>query len=184
MDYEGSKSNVAEFHGIPLNFEIVPLIGIRFRWTFMEYSMELLSSQNQISLRSMESHGTRRAQFQMIPGFHGNPWNVPWNFIESLSRKIKCHQVPWNHFNQQQISVDFHGIFRELNGNRESSSQKLPISMEFNRSLWNLGRHIKYHSVSWNSMKFGWRHFKWHSVPWNAMEYNMESHGTISGFFY
>ena len=39
-NYEVAKSNITEFQGIRLNFEIVTLIGIMFPWTSIEYSMQ------------------------------------------------------------------------------------------------------------------------------------------------
>ena len=52
----------------------------------------------------MEFHGTRRAPFQMTPGFHRIPWNIPWNSMELCRRQIRCNKVQWN-------SMEVHGTW-------------------------------------------------------------------------
>ena len=107
MDFQGTSTTPFQMTLVPLNS--------------MEYSMEFHGNQplpngtppssmefhgtrcppNEMSPSSTEFHGIRRAPFQMTPGFHGIPWNSPWNFMNSAGAKSNC---TWY--------MDFHGTLR------------------------------------------------------------------------
>ena len=101
--YEVSLSSM-EFHGtlrLPF-YNILP-------WTSTGYSMEFhetLESPNKKSPSSMGFQGIRTAPLEMTQGFHGIPWNIPWNSMELWCRQMKYQLVPWN---SMEYAMEFHG---------------------------------------------------------------------------
>ena len=76
-----AKWHITKFHGIPWN---IP-------WNSMEHSMEFhgtLVPPNDISLSSIEFHGTLRLSFYSMSCYPGIPWDILWNSGE-LYRVVK-----------------------------------------------------------------------------------------------
>ena len=118
----------------------------------MEHSMEIhatLVPPNEVSLSSMEFHGTLRLPFYGI---------LPWLDFQGI-----FHGIPWNSgvaIKKSPTSMGFHGI------------RKAPFQMTqiFHGIPWN---------IPWNFMELWCRQMTYHLVPWNSMEHSMEFHGTL-----
>ena len=112
------------------------------------------------------------------------PWTIPRNFMECLSRQIRCHETPWNFViaNQKDIGfpwtpmeliyksmehrsrqIKYHSSM-EFHGTRMASFQMTQGSMEFNGTIIML---IKYYRILWNFMELWDCHFNWHRVPFD-----------------
>ena len=130
------------FHGIPSN---IP-----------RNSMELWSPPNEISLSSMEFHGTLRLSFYGM--------------------------LPWT---SKGYSMEFHGTLEPTNKKSSSSMgfqgiRRAPFQMTQSVS-WNIRwnsmelwcRQMKYHLVPWNSMEL------WDCYFMPSKAYSMEFHGTL-----
>ena len=157
-----------------------------------ECSMEFHGTQpspNTMSPSSMEFHGTRRTPFQMIAGFRGISWNIPWNSMELCRRQIKCNKVQWNsvelgehHFKWHQGSVKSHGIFNGRSWNLPPPNQINRSSMEFNinyeKSFMEFyGIRVapfQMSQVQWNIplifVELSLRQIRGQQVLWNSME--------------
>ena len=106
-------------------------------------SMELrgsMRSPNQISKSSMEFHGTWGVPFQMKPGFHGIPWNIPWNSMELYRCQIRCHigransMEIWDYqSNWHQVPMNLFFIFHGTHALPKNMSQSL---MELHGIWW------------------------------------------------
>ena len=105
---------------------------------------------NEISLSSMEFHGTLRLSFSSIPCYSGLAWDIQWNSMELRSPQIK------NHLSFKR----FHGIRRA----------PFQMTQVFHGIPWN---------IPWNSIELWYCQMKYNLVPWNSMEYSMEFHGTM-----
>ena len=105
---------------------------------------------NEISLSSMEFHGTLRLSLYSMPCYPGLPWDIPWNSVE-LYRVAK---------KKSPSSMGFHGIRR----------MPLQMTQVIHGIPW---------IIPWNSMELWCRQMKYQLVPWNSMEHSMEFHGTL-----
>ena len=156
-----SKEYSTEFHGTleSPNKKIIkksPKIAISNDTCSMEFHVIFHGSlipPNEISLSSMEFHGTLRLSFYSMSCYPGHPWDIPWiSSIEWPNKKInELLGIPWN----KKVTI--------LN-----DTGVLWNSME----LWS--RQIKNLWVPCDSMELWWRHFKWHKC-------SMEFHGTFHG---
>ena len=134
-----SPNLVEKFHGTPRNYGSSMQRGVTRnsmwissapKWTITKFhripwnSKGTLVPPNEISLSSMEFHGTLILSFQSIPRYPGLAWDIPWNSMELCSRQIKkiteFHGIPWNKegaisndtsipWNSMEYSMKFHG---------------------------------------------------------------------------
>ena len=131
----------------------------RVPWNSMEYPMEFhgtLRTLKQISLSSMEFHGTSMAPFKWHQGSTEFHWTLP---------------VP------NQISpscMEFHGTWRAP-FQMTPGLHGIPWNIPWNSK--ELCRHqIKCHKVPWNSMELWDYHFNWHQV---LLDFHWIFHGTL-----
>ena len=166
-----------------------------------------LNPPNEISLSSMEFHGTLRLSFYSMSCYPGLPWDIPWiSSIEWPNKKInELLGIPWNKevvisndtgvlWNSMEHSMEFHGTLvppneisfssMEFHGTLRLSSCTIPYFLDF---------HGIFHGIPWNSgvAKLKITHFQvipWNyegaisndtRVPWNSMEYSMEFYWTL-----
>ena len=110
-----TKSITAMFYGIPWNMEITILNDVSVLWDYRNssiISVEIMCRQIKYeqSQSSMKFNGSwfnfwfgnlsvpwnKRVPFLMARVFMETPWNIQWNSVELLCRRIKYHRVPWN----------------------------------------------------------------------------------------
>ena len=171
-------------------------------WTFMGYSMKfhgtLESPNKKKSSSSKWLNEIRRASFQMTQGFHGIPWNIPWNSMKHL-----CHlkwRTPYSMGSLgtffYMVTPVFHGISHGFHG--------IPWNncVIWNGALlipWNplelgvvvFGDSIIQWKITWKS-RVTWYWMKWqsqssmkfHGTKWNLnwrQQSSMEFHGIVQG---
>ena len=121
----------------------------------------------------------------MTWGSLGLRCNIPWHFIELLSRKIKYHRIPWKWegviSNYTNVPWDSMEYCMEFHGTLVTPHRISPSSMEFHgtfRTLFSLTSCSL--GLPWNYMELEGLLLKWHRVPWNSMKCSMEFHGTFA----
>ena len=141
-------------------------------------------------------------------GFHGIPWNIPWNSMEP-----RCHfkwgppssmefHKNWWHFSSRRLSsMESHRIFHGTCDIWTGATLVPWNSMEpLLYSIWWLlssmdcymklqGYPVKpgviqinNRKVSYNSMRLCYSWFGGGRVPWNSIWYSMEFHETLVSF--